>query len=239
MDRPDALERVAACIGFAPAAVIFDMDGVLADTEPINRHAHDLLLARRGLEMTDDDFEHLIGFSNDASWRWLIDRFDLGGTPETLTAEYVEQLLPLLVAGCRPAPGAVELVRSLADAGVPIAVASASARGAVDGVIAVLGLSDAFNVVVSDADVRVGKPAPDIFLLAATRLGVEPSRCVVIEDSVNGIAAATAAGMASIGLRTRYNAPTTLATPAVIDSLLELVPQGVAQARRAVSRKRG
>lgn len=210
-------------LGFAPEAVIFDMDGVLADTEPMNQRAQDEVLARHGVSLTDAEYAALIGLSNAATWRWLIDRFDLPGTGAALAAEYVAALRPAIAGGLHPAAGVVELIGQLSAAGTHLGLASSSPRGAVDAVTDALGLGGAFEVVVCDQDVAHGKPAPDLFLLAAQRLRVAPARCVVIEDSLHGIEAAAAAGMTAIALRTRYNGGARLEAPHVVDSLTELV----------------
>ncbi|HEX6140267.1 MAG TPA: HAD family phosphatase [Candidatus Limnocylindria bacterium] len=206
-----------------PGAVIFDMDGVLADTEPMNQRAQDEVLARHGVSLTDAEYATLIGLSNGATWRWLIDRFGLSGTPAALAAEYVAALRPAISEGLHPAAGVVELIAQLTDAGTRLGLASSSPRGAVDAVTEALGLSGAFGAVVCDEDVTNGKPAPDLFLLAAARLSVAPERCVVIEDSLHGLEAAAAAGMTAIGLRTRYNRAARLKAPHVVESLAELI----------------
>jgi len=210
-------------LGFVPEAVIFDMDGVLVDTEPINQRAQDAVLARHGVSLSDGEYARLIGLSNGATWRWLIERFGLPETPAEMAADYVAELRPMIERGLVPAAGVVELIGQLTRAGIPLGLASSSPRGAVDAVMAALGLGGAFRVMVCDEDVAHGKPAPDLFLLAARRLGAALERCVVIEDSLHGIEAAAVAGMTAIGLRTRYNRDARLDAPHVVDSLAELI----------------
>jgi HAD superfamily hydrolase (TIGR01509 family) len=213
---------LARRLGFVPEAVIFDMDGVLVDTEPINLQAQNQVLARHGVVLGDLEYASIVGLSSRAIYGWLIERFGLPAEPADMAAEYLVELRPLIDGGLQPGDGVVELIGQLTRAGVPLALASSSPRGAVDAVVAALGLSAAFEVVVCDEDVAHGKPAPDLFLLAARRLGTAPARCAVIEDSLHGMEAAGAAGMTAIGLRTRYNRELRLTAPHVIDSLAEL-----------------
>ena len=116
-----------------------------------------------------------------------------------------------------------ELVDSLRAAGVRLAVASSSPRAAIDALLVAIGLASAFDAVVSGEEVAEGKPAPDIFRLAAERLDVATEECVVIEDSPHGLDGARRAGMRTIAVRTRYTAGQVLWADAVVDSLEELV----------------
>ena len=216
------LRSLEAVVGFRPAAVIFDMDGVLADTEPRNEQAMATVLARRDAQLTDDEYAGLVGRSNDATWAWIIGYFGLSDAAAALQEEYVHAVLPLL-ATIDPSPGAVELVDSLRAAGVRLAVASSSPRAAIDALLVAIGLASAFDAVVSGEEVAEGKPAPDIFRLAAERLDVATEECVVIEDSPHGLDGARRAGMRTIAVRTRYTAGQVLWADAVVDSLEELV----------------
>lgn len=211
-------------IGFRPVAVIFDMDGVLADTEPRNEQALAAVLGRRGGVLTDTEYRGLIGLSNDASWALLIRRFGMTEPAAGLQEEYVREVLPLL-ATVDPSPGAVELVETLHAAGIRLGVASSSPRPAVDAVLKSLGVATTFHAVVSGEEVAFGKPAPDIFLLAAARLGAPPTQCAVIEDSPHGLEGARQAGMRTIALRTRYTTDQDLRADIVISSLEELTTE--------------
>lgn len=209
-------------VGFRPIAVIFDMDGVLADTEPRNEQALATVLARRGARMTEDEYRGLVGQSNETSWAWMARRFGLTDATADLQDEYVREVLPLL-STLPPSPGVGALVGDLRAAGIRLAVASSSPRPAVEAVLGALGLASAFDVVVSGEEVTAGKPAPDIFRLAAERLDVAPSQCLVIEDSPHGLEAARRAEMRTIALRTRYTSGQALRADVVIDSLEEIV----------------
>ncbi len=182
-------------------AVIFDLDGVLWDGEPLYHEAFNVVLAPFGQHVSDDDYNHIIGHTVEAAWAWVCQRFALTEPPAQFLPAYDEAVLRLLQRPIEPLPGVRPLIAELRRRGVPIAVASASLRQWVDATLRGLGLQDAFDATVSASDVDSGKPAPDLFLAAARRLGVPPDRCLAIEDTAAGIAAAKAAGMFVIQLR--------------------------------------
>lgn len=185
----------------AAGAVIFDMDGVLADSEPVHLAAERAMLAEYGHHLTLAEKQPFVGLANDEIMQGLIDRFGIDATVEELAAAkagYQRALIPAMGGF----PVTTELVRRLAAASIPIAVASGSAPWNIDASLASVGLAGFFEVRVSAAEVPLGKPAPDVFLEAARRLGVAPESCVVIEDAVPGLAAALAAGMRCVAIPT-------------------------------------
>lgn len=204
-----------------PRAVIFDMDGVLADTEPIHEIAMQTVLSRRGHRIEPADYARLVGLGHQTAWAWLRGRFGLTEDQRRLDAEYESLLLPLLTTHARPAAGVCELISILGAEGVSLAVASSSPRSVVAATLDALGLTHKFSVTISGDDVSKGKPDPEIFLVAAERLGVSAKRCVAIEDSPHGMLAAHAAGMRVIGVRTRYTADVALPADMVVASLSE------------------
>ena len=208
-------------------AVVFDMDGVLADTEPIQEEALAAFLALRGVSLSFDDYADMIGLDYRAFWAELIRRYDLHESAEECARGYEPMLLPRLV-DLPSAPGASELVSALAAVGVPLAVASSSFRPVVEATLRGIGLRDAFGAIVSGEEVREGKPAPEIYLLAAARLGVEPGRCVAIEDSPSGVRSALAAGMACLGVITPYSTSERLRATRTVLSLAEVTPAELA-----------
>lgn len=222
----ETVEALRRLLGMAPRAVIFDMDGVLADTEPINERAMAAVLARRDAHPSHEEYVSLIGMANDASLQWFIDRFGLDTSIEELAADYEREIVPRLAAEAVAAPGALSLLSSLLGSGVRLAVASSSPRRAVDALLAAIGVAAMFDVVVSGEEVENGKPAPDIFLRASRDLEVEPGDCVVIEDSPFGIEAARRAGMVAVALRTQYTSGVSVAADLVIDSLERLIGGG-------------
>jgi HAD superfamily hydrolase (TIGR01509 family) len=185
----------------AYSAVIFDLDGVLWDGEPLYHEAFDIVLAPFGHRVSDDDYGQIIGISVEACWDWLYRRFDLTGPIDHFLRAYDETVLKLLERPMEPLPGARTFIEELKHRGVPIAVASASLRPWVEATLRGLGLHDTFDAVVSASEVDNGKPAPDLFLTAAQRLGLPPQRCLAVEDTLAGVRAARAAGMFTIQLR--------------------------------------
>ena len=184
-------------------AVIFDMDGVLADTEPLYVELNARFLADRGIALADVGYEQYVGISAKTMWSRLREQFHLPETVDWLIAREKATFYEHL---CRkndlPAIAGVEdLLMELRAREVRIALASSSARRNIDLVLEKTGLADFFSVITAGEEVEKGKPAPDIFLLAASRLQVSPDDCLVIEDSRNGVWAAKDAGMTCVGFR--------------------------------------
>lgn len=204
-----------------PAAVVFDMDGVLADTEPIQEEALAAFLQPHGRSLSRGDYAAMMGLDRRAFWTTVIGQYGLELSVEDCVRDYEAILLPRLV-GLSAAPGVVELVGALVAADVPLAVASSSLCPVVEMTLGAIGLREAFKVVVSGEEVSEGKPAPEIYLLAAQLLGVEATRCVAIEDSPNGVRAAIAAGMACLGIATSYSTPDQLRATRTVGSLTEV-----------------
>lgn len=182
-------------------AVIFDLDGVLWDGEPLYREAFNIVLAPHGHRLSDDDYNEIIGYAVERSWDWVQRRFNLDERPGRFLRAYNQAVLELLERPVEPLPGVVPLIEELRRRRVPTAVASASLRQWVDATLRGLALQDAFDAVVSASEVENGKPAPDLFFAAAERLRTPPERCLVIEDTQAGVSAAKAAGMFAIQLR--------------------------------------
>jgi len=182
-------------------AAIFDLDGVLWDGEPLYHEAFDIVLKPYGHSLNQDDYVRIIGYSVETSWDWVRKRFKLNESPSQLYRAYDKAVLTLLKKPVEPLPGARPLIKELRRCGIPIAIASASLRQWVDATLRGLGLQDAFDTTVSASDVNNGKPAPDLFLAAAQRLGVAPQDCLAVEDTLAGVRSAKAAGMFAIQLR--------------------------------------
>jgi HAD superfamily hydrolase (TIGR01509 family) len=204
-------------------AVIFDMDGVLIDSEPLHFAVLSELLARAGHILTRAENEDFIGTTSEAMFSTLIAKHGLSGTVDEYIARYDEALLRVLHEPHAPAAGVTALMARLRELGKRLAVASSSRRTWVAATIQSLGLADRFDVLVSGDDVERGKPDPAIYVLTAQRLGITPDRCVAIEDSPNGVQSARAAGMTVLGVRTEYTAHLHLDGVArIVDSLAEL-----------------
>jgi len=183
------------------AAVVFDMDGVLIDSEPMHFATTCQVLARRGARLEPGDYERCTGMAELAFFELLVERFGLAEPPAVLARERTALSLErLAVDPLPPAPGALECLLGLSAAGYALALASSATRAQVELVVDRLGVRALFGALVSVDDVARGKPAPDLFLEAARRLGVPPAECLVVEDAALGVRAATAAGMDAVAL---------------------------------------
>jgi len=203
-------------------AVVFDLDGVLWDGEPLYHRAFELVLAPLGHSLSAEDYGQIVGLSVEECWRWTKERFGLSEPLAALIARYDRAVLELLAGPIVPLPGARELVERLRALGVPLAVASSSRRGWVEAVLRGLGLDGAFAAVVTASEVARAKPAPDLYLAAARALGLPPSRCVAIEDTAAGVQAARAACMFVVQVRAAsYPFPPLPEADLVLDSLLD------------------
>lgn len=177
-------------------AVLFDMDGVISDTERFYVEAIIERLKREGISAVPEQLGDLFGSTMRHNWGILKEWYGLQGDVDTYVDEVHEIKMEIQEAqGLKPMPGVVELIRKLHGAGVPLAVASSSPREVIEHHMKAFGIRDCFDTIVSGLECREGKPDPEIYLRAAENLGVEPSECVVIEDSSNGVRAGKAAGM--------------------------------------------
>lgn len=207
-------------------AVVFDLDGVLLDSEQVWDEVREELVEERGGRWHDQAQTEMMGMSSVEWSRYMHDELDLPEPPEEISAEVVQRLdevyrkrLPLI-------DGAREAVERLA-ARWPLGLASSSNREVIDLVLDLSGLARYFRVTVSSEEVPRGKPAPDVYLEAARGLGVPPERCAAVEDSHNGIRSAKAAGMRVIAIPNQHYPPgeEALALADVkLGSLAELTP---------------
>jgi HAD superfamily hydrolase (TIGR01509 family) len=205
-------------------AVIFDMDGLLLDTETLWHRAEIELFRRHGGEFTWDDKLAVIGTNFGFTARYFAQR--LGGSVEqgeALVREMVEIMHGELQGEVAGRPGAVELVERLRGR-TRLGLASNSPRMLVDTALATAGLVGAFDAIVTSDDVEHAKPEPDLYLLACKRLSVEPGAALALEDSPSGIAAAKAAGLTCIAVP-QFAETDVSAADRVIDSLEELLAE--------------
>ncbi len=202
-------------------AVIFDMDGVLVDGEPLHFQAVNQILADEGLAMTLEEYRPTMGTKH--GWREMAPQLGLRHPVEHYSARFRDLMTRRYGQRSLPLPGAVELVRSLGRVRVPLALCSSSIRPWVDACLSKIGLADHFEAIVTGDQVGAGKPDPEIYLLAARRLGLDPARCLAIEDAPAGILSARAAGMECWAVRTEYTRGLHLPSPQrVFESLLEI-----------------
>ena len=219
-----------------PAAVLFDLDGVLVDSETVWDEARRQVVARHGGVWRPDATRAMMGMSSPEWAKYLHDHLGVHVDPDAIVAEvvaFVEQeytnRLPLL-------PGAVETVRALA-AQWPLGLASSSNRPIIELFLDASELRQCFTATVSSEEVARGKPAPDVYVEAGRRLGVAAQRCVAIEDSTNGIRAGVAAGMTVIAVPNAHFPPdddvlrtASVVVPALSDITVELVEAAASDA---------
>jgi HAD superfamily hydrolase (TIGR01509 family) len=210
-------------------AVVFDLDGVLIDSEQVWDAAREQLVRERGGRWHNQAQQDMMGMSSNEWSRYMHDRLGLPEPPEEINDEVVRRMIALYRDHLPLLPGAREAVERLA-AHFRLGLASSSNRPIIELVLELAGLTDLFEVAISSEEVGRGKPAPDVYLEAARRLGVGPERCAAIEDSHNGIRSAHAAGMVVVAIPNRTFPPDEEAlalADVVLDSLDELSPAGV------------
>jgi HAD superfamily hydrolase (TIGR01509 family) len=204
-------------------AVIFDCDGTLVDSEPLARSAWARTLEPYGYAVTDADAEATVGLPFPRTHEYFAERVELPAADEIWTA-YSGTLFALLDDELVTFEDAVEAARELRSRGIPVGVASSSPRERLHRTLARAGLLDAFEVTVAGDEVANGKPAPDMFLRTAERLGVAPADCIVIEDSPPGVQAGIAAGMHTLAV---CRVPGTEASLAAADRVVDFLSADV------------
>jgi HAD superfamily hydrolase (TIGR01509 family) len=213
------------------AAVIFDMDGVLADSEPVYYAAMNAVVAELGKEVTPELQASVMGHGVAESWAAVAEALAIEGPLDDLVARYDRTLCRLLAEIHEPLPGVRELITSLRASNVPLGLASSSWPDWIDALLDGIGLGGAFDAIASATMVDRGKPAPDIYLLAAKRLSIAPARCIAIEDTPTGLAAAKAAGMFTIQVRSASTAfPPLPDADLVIETLVDFDMNQLAEA---------
>lgn len=182
-----------------PQAIVFDMDGVLTDTEVIWDQVRRGLAADEGRDWPAEATTAMMGMSTPEWSRYLVESVGLSGTPEQVANRTIDAMALRYAVHLPTLPGAVEAVRRLSEHWT-LGLASSSPRRLIDSSLAALGLTENFRATVSTEEVPRGKPAPDGYLRACELLGVDPAASVAIEDSSNGLRAAAAAGMAIVAV---------------------------------------
>jgi len=192
-----------------PAAVIFDMDGVIIDSQAAANRALVEAAARHGVRLAVSELEDLVGASEQQFWHYVKERYRLPEPIPYYAASYDENSEIAGYDETLMSPGLDALFADLRAAGIPLALATSGSRKRMNAVIDMFGLAQWLDVALCREDAAREKPAPDLFLAAADALAVAPDACLVLEDSSPGIAAARAAGMTVIGF-TAYCGPTSL-----------------------------
>lgn len=216
-------------------AVVFDLDGVLLDTEELWDEARRQIAEERGGRWRPDAQRAMMGMSSPEWSRYMYDVIGVPDPPERISEEVVERLAELYRRELPLVDGAIEAVRRI-GARWPLGIASSSNRPLIDLFLELTRTRELFRATVSSEEVARGKPAPDVYLEAARRLQVEPERCAAIEDSENGIRSAAAAGMYVAAIPNRAFPPGEEArslADVVLDSVAELTPEAIERASPA------
>lgn len=180
-------------------AVFFDMDGLLVDTEKVWLEIETVVMDRLGGEWTPEHQTHLVGGSMERTVAYMLDVSGSSVSPRTLRTWMIDGMVERLTHGVVAMPGALELLEALRAEGVPVGLVTSSIKEIAEAILTHVG-RHRFDTIVTADDVTRTKPDPEPYLMAASRLDVSPVRCVVLEDSPNGVAAGTAAGCAVVAV---------------------------------------
>ncbi len=205
-------------------AAIFDMDGLLVDSEGLATEAWRIILARYHIPLRQEDIDALFGMRIIDDARLFVAQYGIPQTPEDLVSERRIVMEELLRQSLKPMPGAIELVQALSAHSVPLALATSGAQSHAELCLSLTGLSAFFPLRVTGDQVEHGKPAPDIFFMAAKLLGVAPEQCLVFEDAPHGAVAGMAAGSSVVCVPCEHTAklqfpPVTITTRSLLDAL--------------------
>jgi HAD superfamily hydrolase (TIGR01509 family) len=209
------------------AGVVFDLDGVIVDSEQVWDEVRSEYTREAGGRYSDRAARDMMGMSSTEWSAYMSEELGLPGTPEEINAAIVERMLARYGEAPPLIPGAVEAVRAVAER-LPVAIASSSNPELIEVVLAAAGLTDLVPEAVSSQEVARGKPAPDVYLEAARRLGIDPTQAAAVEDSHNGILSAKAAGMLVIAVPNPHFPPDEDAmaqADVVLSSIRELTPE--------------
>ena len=181
-------------------AVVFDMDGLMIDSEPLHKEVWQVTLRHFGYELDEALFAQLVGLRTREDAVLLREHFRLPVMAEVLARQRNDLFLASLPGRVKPMPGLRELIAQVRVRRLRSAVATSGERRYVDAVVRELNLDGVFDAIAVAEDVERGKPAPDVYLLSARRLGLPPAQCLALEDAPNGVLAAKAAGMRCVAV---------------------------------------
>jgi HAD superfamily hydrolase (TIGR01509 family) len=206
-------------------AVVFDLDGVLIDSEQVWNEVREELARERGGRWSERAQREMMGMSSPEWSRYMHEVVGVPGSADEINRDVVARMLERFAGSPPWIPGALDAVRRLAERW-PLGLASSSNRELIDAVLSAGGIADLFAATVSSEEVARGKPSPDVYLETARRLGVDPPECAAIEDSHNGILSAKAAGMRCLAIPNEHYPPGAVedAADVVVASLDELTP---------------
>ena len=225
--------------GCQTTGVIWDMDGTIVDTASKHYDAWKTVFSSRGIAFSRSDFKKSFGLRNDDIIREILGQKASPEEIQSVSREKTELFREAVRReGVRAMPGAIELLTALHGMGIPMAIASSAPTRNIETFIKMLSIGPFITAVASGEEVTHGKPAPDIFMLAARKLNIEPGCCAVIEDAVGGISAAAGAGMRSVGVAANHTKKSLELADIVVDSLAELCANDVINLIRSKSSSR-
>ncbi|MFH0832450.1 MAG: HAD family phosphatase [Candidatus Aenigmatarchaeota archaeon] len=202
-------------------AAIFDMDGLLIDSEPMHFAAWKSVYENHGLTLTEDEYPQFVGTGDITVGIYAASRFKLAINPENLVEEKKRIYLDL-IKGIKFVEGAVPLIKSFRSNKIKTAIATSYWRNIIDSIMKPNGYGELFDLVVCGDDVKEVKPSPEIYILAAKKLAVEPRECIALEDSRSGVLAAKAAGIFCVAIPNMYSKHQNLPADMIRKSLKEV-----------------
>ena len=203
-------------------AVIWDMDGVIADTAPYHFKAWQEVFQKRGVDFTEDDFRRKFGQRNDTIIRNTLGEDISQSEIDVIASDKERNFRQRVRQNIKSLPGAIKLITSLKEHSFSMALASSAPMENIQLVTRGLGIESSFQAIVSGREVNEGKPSPQGFLLAAQKLGVEPKNCIVIEDAVAGVTAAKRAGMRCLAVANTHPRKSLTEADLIVDTLEEV-----------------
>ncbi len=206
-------------MGSSTKAIIWDMDGVIADTAPYHLKAWQEVLQKRGVNLTEEDFRHSFGQRNDTIIRNALGKEVSQDEIDTIAREKEESFRRRIRQNLKPLPGVIKLIKSLTERRFKMALASSAPIQNIRLLTRGLGINNCFPIIICDKDVTEGKPNPQVFLQAAQKLGIEPKNCIVIEDAVAGVSAAKKAGMRCLAITNTHPRTSLMEADLIVDTL--------------------
>ncbi len=200
-------------------AIIWDMDGVIADTGIYHYRSWQFAFKKQGIDFTEDDFKRIFGQRNDAIIVQTMGREMTSAEIDSIAGDKETFFRDAVKSQVRPFPGVVDLLKILKTHGVGAAIASSAPLKNIELILSEIGITGFFQAIVFGREVAEGKPSPQVYLKAAQKLGVEPNNCVVIEDAVAGVEGAKRAGMRCIAVTNTHEAAGLSRADLVVDSL--------------------
>jgi beta-phosphoglucomutase len=201
-------------------AVLFDMDGVIVDSEPLHVAAFQATLKNYGHDLTDEQYkQHFAGRTDEAGFKQYFDFIDETVELPVIMDEKAKAYLELAADQLVPYPGVIEFIRDLAEHKVPLALVTGSLRVEAEVTLKAFGITDLFNAIIAAEDTSQSKPNPEGYLKGAKALGFEPADCIVIEDAPSGVKAASAAGVCCLAVTTTHTEEELKEATLIVDQL--------------------